>query len=97
MDDYTLIKASVLLNHTFTKIRASVDQIKEKHPHRKDLIDSMEQSLIDLNDVRNAYHTLEKEYRAAMQTCFRLERINLELKVENKELKTEIESLTTEL
>jgi hypothetical protein len=57
----------------------------------------MEQSLIDLNDVRNAYHTLEKEYRAAMQTCFRLERINLELKLENKELKTEIESLTTEL
>jgi predicted RNase H-like nuclease (RuvC/YqgF family) len=97
MDDYTLIKASVLLNHTFAKIRSSVDEIKEKHPHRKDLIDSMEQSLIDLNNVRNAYHTLEKEYRAAMQTCFRLERINLELKVENKELKTEIESLTTEL
>jgi len=88
MDDYTLFRTQVLINHTYAKVTVSLDEIKEKHPQRKDLIDSMSMTKEELQDISIVFQSLEKEYRAAIQNAFRLELVNMELKrkIENLEL-----------
>lgn len=90
MDDLTLFKAGVLINHTFTKVTLSLDEIREKHPERKDLINSMSKTKEELQEVHIIFRTLEKEYRSAMQNVFRMELINMDLKTKIKELELEI-------
>jgi len=97
MEDLTILKAKVLTTYTATKVQSSLDEIKEKNGHRTDLIESMEATLLDLNEIRRIIDGLENELRFANSSAFRLERLCLELKAENKELKNEIKALTTEL
>jgi predicted nuclease with TOPRIM domain len=97
MHDLTIFKAKVLTTYTATKVKASLDEIKEKNGHRTDLIDSMEATFSDLNEIRRTIDEMEKELRFVNSSVFRLERICLELKAENKELKNEIKALITEL
>lgn len=92
MDDLTLFRAGVLINHTFTKVTLSLDEIKEKHPERKDLINSMSKTKEELQEVHIIFRTLEKEYRSAMQNVFRMELINMDLKTKIKELELEIKA-----
>ncbi len=95
MEDYTLFRTQVLINHTYTKITLSLDEIKEKHPERKDIIDSMSETKHEIQEISIVYASLEKEYRAAMQNAFRLELINMELKrkIENLELELKARDL----
>ena len=95
MDDLTLFRAGVLINHTYTKVTLSLDEIKEKHPERTDIIESMNQTKDELQEVSLVFRTLEKEYRAAIQSSFRLELINMDLKrkIENLELELKARDL----
>jgi len=92
MDDLTLFRAGVLINHTYTKVTLSLDEIKEKHPERTDIIESMNQTKDELQEVSLVFRTLEKEYRAAIQSSFRLELINMDLKRKIKDLELEIKA-----
>ena len=64
---------------------------KQKHEHRTDLINSMERSLADLQEVKISYDAMEKELRAAVQSSFRLERLLQEEKFKVEALKKELE------
>jgi len=86
MDDYTTLRAQVLLSHTYLKIKGSLNEIKEKNPNRTDLIDSMEETLEHINECKIYWNQLEQEYRALRQNAYRLELINLDLKTENNRL-----------
>jgi hypothetical protein len=90
MDELTIIKGKVLLDTTYLKIKISLEEIKQKHEHRTDLINSMERSLADLQEVKISYDAIEKELRAALQSCFRLERLLQEEKFKNKDLQTQL-------
>jgi len=92
MDDLTLFRTGVLINHTYTKVTLSLDEIKEKHPERTDIIESMNQTKDELQEVSLVFRTLEKEYRAAIQSSFRLELINMDLKRRIKDLELEIKA-----
>jgi len=92
MDDLTLFRAGVLINHTYTKVTLSLDEIKEKHPERIDIINSMTETKDELQEVSIVFRTLEKEYRAAIQSSFRLELINMDLKRKIKDLELEIKA-----
>jgi putative hemolysin len=92
MDDFTIIRSQVLLTHTYAKIQASLNEIKTKHPTRKDLIDSMEETLSELQEVKTYINQLEQEFRAVRQTAYRMELINLDLKIENEKLKNELKT-----
>ena len=92
MDDLTLFRAGVLINHTYTKVTLSLDEIKEKHPERIDIINSMTETKDELQEVSLVFRTLEKEYRAAIQSSFRLELINMDLKRKIKDLELEIKA-----
>jgi hypothetical protein len=50
----------------------------------------MERTLADLQEISLVYATMEKEYRAAVQSCFRLERLLQEEKFKNKDLQSQL-------
>jgi len=90
MNELTIITGKVNLDTTYLKIKISLEEIKQKHEHRKDLIDSMERSLSDLQQVKISYDAIEKELRAALQQNFRLEKLLIEEKFKNKDLLSQI-------
>ena len=92
-----LLSSRINLNHTCIKLQVSIDEIKAKNPHRTDLINSMEQSLYEIKKAMVVYDTLEKEFRAARQMNFNLERLNLEQKQEIQNFKRQIELNNMEL
>ena len=90
MDELNIISAKVGIQTTFLKVKVSLEEIKTNHPNRKDIIDSMERTLADLQEISLVYATMEKEYRAALQQNFRLERLLQEEKFKNKDLQTQL-------
>lgn len=92
-----LLSSRINLNHTCLKLQVSIEDIKTKHPNRTDLINSMEQSLHEIKKAMVVYERLEKEFRAARQMNFNLERLNLEQKQEIQNFKRQIELNNMEL
>lgn len=92
-----LLSSRINLNHTCLKLQVSIEDIKNKHPNRTDLITSMQQSLIEITQAILVYQTLEKEFRASRQMNFNLERLNLEQKQELQNFKRQIELNNMEL
>ena len=92
-----LLSSRINLNHTCLKLQVSIEDIKTKHPNRTDLINSMEQSLHEIKKAMLVYETLEKEFRAARQMNFNLERLNLEQKQEIQNFKRQDELNNMEL
>ena len=90
MDELTIITGKVNLDTTYLKIKLSLEDIKEKHGQRTDLINSMERSLADLQQVKISYDAGEKELSAALQQNFRLEKLLMEEKFKNKDLQTQL-------
>ena len=82
-----LLSSRINLNHTCLKLKVSIEDIKNKHPNRTDLITSMQQSLIEITQAILVYQTLEKEFRVTRQINFDLQHLNLELKQDVKDLK----------
>lgn len=97
MDELNLLTARTIINSVYLKIRVSLDEIKEKHPTRIDLITSMENTLKDLQEAKIIYDTLEKEYRSSMQQNFRLERLLQDEKFKNSDLLTQLKIKNFEL
>ena len=97
MDELTIITGKVNLDTTYLKIKISLEDIKEKHGQRTDLINSMERSLADLQQVKISYDAIEKELRTALQQNFRLEKLLMEEKFKNKDLQTELKMKNVEL
>ena len=90
MDELNIISAKVGIQTTFLKVKISLEEIKTNHPNRKDIIDSMERTLADLQEISLVYSTMEKEYRAALQQNFRLERLLQEEKFKIKDLQNQL-------
>ena len=90
MNELTIITGKVNLDKTYLKIKLSLEEIKEKHGQRTDLINSMEQSLKDLQDVKIAYDSMEKELRSSLQQNFRLEKLLMDEKFKVKDLEMEL-------
>ena len=97
MDEITIITGKVNLDTTYLKIKLSLEEIKEKHGTRTDLIDSMERSLVDLQQVKISYDAIEKELRAALQQNFRLEKLLQEEKFKVKDLEIQLKIKDSEL
>jgi predicted RNase H-like nuclease (RuvC/YqgF family) len=91
MDELNIISAKAAIQTTFLKVKLSLEEIKTNHPNRKDIIDSMERTLADLQEISLVYATMEKEYRTALQSCFRLERLLQEEKYQVETLKKQLE------
>ena len=97
MDELTIITGKVNLDTTYLKIKLSLEEIKEKHGTRTDLINSMERSLADLQQVKISYDAIEKELRAALQQNFRLEKLLQEEKFKVRDLEIQLKIKNAEL
>ena len=97
MDELNIISAKAAIQTTFLKVKLSLEEIKTNHPNRKDIIDSMERTLADLQEISLVYATMEKEYRSALQSCFRLERLLQEEKFKIKDLEMQLTIKNVEL
>ena len=97
MDELTIITGKVNLDTTYLKIKLSLEEIKEKHGQRTDLINSMEQSLKDLQQVKISYDSMEKELRSSLQQNFRLEKLLMDEKFKNKDLQSQLNFKDIEL
>jgi vacuolar-type H+-ATPase subunit I/STV1 len=92
-----LLSSRINLNHTCIKLEISLYEIKTNHPKRTDLITSMQSSLKDIRRAMLVYDTLEKEFRAARQSNFDFQRVNLKQAQEIKDLKKQLEFKDLEL
>jgi hypothetical protein len=88
-----MIKRKAGLNVLYWKIKYSLDNIKEKHEHRKDLISSMEKSLGEVAEAVQYLNHVDKMLMATNRRNHELELENIMLKQENKSLKINVEKL----
>ena len=61
-------------------IRLSLDEIREKHGHRTDLIEPLEGHLRNLAEARLVYNELEESYNRLIKEVYRVHAENLKLK-----------------
>ena len=87
------IKRKAGLNVVYWKIKYSLDNIKEKHEHRTDLISSMEKSLGEVSEAVQYLNHVDKMLMATNRRNHELELENIMLKQENASLKTHVNNL----
>jgi hypothetical protein len=88
-----MIKRKAGLNVVYWKIKYSLDNIKEKHEHRTDLISSMEKSLTEVAEAVQYLNHVDKMLMATNRRNQELELENIMLKQENASLKTHVTNL----
>lgn len=86
MDDLTHIRIRANMNILFWKIKYSLEDIENKHPHRHDLIKSMTESQQWLGEAILFMHELERLQIAKSKEIYRLEIENMQLKLRIKNL-----------
>lgn len=82
--ELNILLAKIDLKTNILKVQNSLDEIKEKNPHRNDLIDSMEQSVGELKYVSKVIQEMEKDMVLHFHRIMTLERLNNELQTELK-------------
>ena len=75
-----MIKRKTGLWTVYLKIQNSLDNIKEKHGHRTDLIDSMEKSLTEVGEAVLYFEHLDKLLQASNKKQFQMEIEIMQLK-----------------
>jgi hypothetical protein len=88
-----MIKRKTGLWTVYLKIQNSLENIKEKHGHRTDLINSMEKSLTEVHDAVLYFEHVDKMLMATNRRNHELELENIMLKQENKSLNKHLEML----
>ena len=74
------IKRKTGLWTVYLKIQNSLDNIKEKHGHRTDLIDSMEKSLTEVGEAVLYFEHVDKLLQASNKKQFAMEIEIMQLK-----------------
>jgi hypothetical protein len=74
------IKRKTGLWTVYLKIQNSLDNIKEKHGHRTDLIDSMEKSLTEVGEAVLYFEHVDKLLRASNSKQYKMEIEIMQLK-----------------
>lgn len=83
-----------MLNGVLVGIRVMREKIEKERPDKKQYIQNAKMSERDLEFVRDVMDNIEKENYALGSRCFDLERINMELKLENQKLNEAVKNLT---
>ena len=89
MNNINILKAHIDIKTTILRFELSIQDLKEKHPDRTDLINTMTETLNDILEFQNAFIELENSLKLEYRTNFRLEHVNLTLKEKIRELELE--------
>ena len=88
-----MIKRKAGLNLVYWKINNTLDEIKQKRPDRKELIESMEKSLGEVGEAVQYLNHVDKMLMATNRRNHELELENIKLKQENKSLNKHLEMI----
>jgi len=88
-----MIKRKAGLNLVYWKINNTLEEIKQKRPDRKELIDSMEKSLTEVGEAVQYLNHVDKMLMATNRRNHELELENIKLRQENKSLNKHLEML----
>lgn len=80
MSSIEFIKRKTGLWTVYLKIQNSLDNIKEKHGHRKDLIDSMEKSLTEVGEAVLYFEHVDRLLMASNSKQYQMEIEIMQLK-----------------
>jgi hypothetical protein len=97
IDNFVIWKAKLMLNSVKTGIRVMREKIEKERPDKKQYIQNAINSERDLEWVYDIMTTMEKENYALGSRCFDLEKLYLQLKQENDQLKKTNEQLSTQI
>lgn len=97
MNELNTLLGYTNLVKTKMKLELSNDEIETNHPHRYDLINSMKESIEDLNNSIIEWKILEKNLRALRYLNSDLTIHNLKLIEENKKIKEEIKEISVNI
>lgn len=84
---FYILKMVVQADHLYLKIKNSREEIQEKHPQRKDLLDSMEKSERDALELAEFVRIARDEWGIYDKTLGSLQLANLKLEAEVRELR----------
>tara|TARA_R100001530_G_C4304913_1_gene151478 strand:+ start:441 stop:734 length:294 start_codon:yes stop_codon:yes gene_type:complete len=88
-----VINAKVGLMKVYLRAKQALEDLEEKTPHKKELIRTQKDSLMELDYSKVILHRLDEKCMAQSSQLHSLNILNLELKAENIKLKTTIENL----
>ena len=91
MDTLEILKAKINLQTTIIKFTSSIEELQAKHPERKDLIDSMLDSLEDIQYFQSVFMQFEDQYLLECKSNLRLQMVIGDCKYEIDKLKLELE------
>tara|TARA_R110002074_G_scaffold240506_3_gene412237 strand:+ start:3936 stop:4241 length:306 start_codon:yes stop_codon:yes gene_type:complete len=92
-----LLQSDIGIKNAILKMQVSLEDFKEKTPHRKDIIESMEETILDLQNVKTSYEFLKRYYGTNdLVQYFQVEEIE-NLKEEKEKLTNEIEKIKSNL
>ena len=97
MSDIHFIQSKLNLYQVYLKIKFSIEDLQKKTPHKKELIKSMKKSALDLYEAYNHFDRLDRRNISLRSQNFNYERLLLELKTDNRELKKEIAQLKSDI
>jgi hypothetical protein len=82
-----LINAKIGLEKVFLRAKNTLEELKEKHPNRKDIIDKQEDSLEELANAKYILHQMDLKCMTLSSELYRNKRILLEMQAEIIELR----------
>lgn len=86
MKDTDILFAEISLNTLYWKIKTSLDEIKDKHPKKIDLIKSMSQSLLEITETIITFKCMSDELKINNSRIFQLEGLCIKLQVDVKDI-----------
>ena len=97
MNSLEILKAKINLKTTLIKFKSSLEELREKHEHRTDLIESMQESADDIEHFHSVFMQFEDEYYLECKANMRNQIIIAEHKHEIDKLKEIINDAKLEL
>lgn len=87
------IKRKAGMNVLYWRLKNSLDEIKEKHPEREDIIKPMEESLNEVSETILYFNHCDLMLRANNSRIYQMELENMKLKQEITSLNSHIKTL----
>lgn len=95
--EFKILDAGIALNTTELKLKSSLEDIKEKHPKREDIINSMTESLDDVHKIQAVFHWLREKRETYEIDIHKIKQENENLNWEIKKLRKELQDIKNNL
>lgn len=92
-----ILHTDIAIKTMLIKIESSLEDFKANTPHRKDIIESMSDTLKDLRDIKTMYEFLKNHYQSNDVILFHHTKEIEKLRNDNRKLRGELQAITKNL